>query len=175
VGTGGNEDESQSYFPANAKSVSFGLKAGYSWGRVTSSVNYSRITSSGRYLMPREWGRDPLFTFLPRERNEGMGDVHAVMAKVIYTFPADRFAVSFSAGYYNLPDVQNTRLNKYGMPSYMQANLDLRYYFNGLLEGLDVQYLLAAKINAGETYSNDKFVFNKVDMQVHNVVLNFHF
>ncbi len=51
----------------------------------------------------------------------------------------------------------------------------LRYFFSGLFEGLDVQYLLAQRFNAGETYSNDKYVINKVDMQVHNLVLNFHF
>jgi hypothetical protein len=30
--------------------------------------------------MPREWGRDP-FYFMPRERNEGYGDVNAIMTK----------------------------------------------------------------------------------------------
>lgn len=34
--------------------------------------------------MPREWGREPFFTFLPRERNEGFGDVHALMGKLSY-------------------------------------------------------------------------------------------
>ena len=35
-------------------------------------------------LLPREWGRDPFYTFLPRERNEGLGDVHALMAQWNY-------------------------------------------------------------------------------------------
>ncbi|MDZ4748949.1 MAG: OprD family outer membrane porin [Saprospiraceae bacterium] len=175
IGDGGNENASQAYFPSNAKSFSFGFRFGYTTGRFFTNLNYSRITSSGRYLMPREWGRDPLFTFLPRERNEGLGDVHAVMGRVAYTLPENIFSVGVSAGYYNLPDVKNTRLNKYGLPSYVQANLELRYFFKGLFEGLDIQYLLAAKFNAGETYDNDRYVFNKVNMQVHNLVLNFHF
>ena len=29
------------------------------------------------FLMPREWGREPFYTFLPRERNEGLGGVNA--------------------------------------------------------------------------------------------------
>jgi hypothetical protein len=175
VGNGGSDDASQTYFSENGKSLSFGMKAGYKSGRFETSLNYSRITSVGRYLMPREWGRDPLFTFLPRERNEGFGDVHAVLGKFNYSFRPALFSAGLGIGYYKLPDVNDTRLNKYGMPSYAQVNLDIRYFFKGLFEGLDVQYLLAAKFNAGETYSNDKYVFNKVDMQVHNLILNFHF
>jgi hypothetical protein len=175
VGNGGNDDAGQTYFPENGKSLSFGIKAGYKSGRFESSLNYSRITAEGRYLMPREWGRDPLFTFLPRERNEGLGDVHAVLGKFNYKFQPSMLSAGLGVGYYHLPDVKNTSLNKYGMPSYAQVNLDIRYFFKGLFEGLDVQYLLAAKLNAGETYSNDKYIFNKVDLQVHNLVLNFHF
>jgi hypothetical protein len=175
VGNGGSDVQSQTYYSPNGKSMAFGLKTGYKSGRIESSVNYSRITSSGRYLMPREWGRDPLFTFLPRERNEGLGDVHAIVGKFTYTIPKSKLSAGLGLGYYSLPDVKNTALNKYGMPSYTQVNLDLRYFFRGLFEGLDVQYLLAAKMNAGETYGNDKYVINKVDMQVHNLVLNFHF
>lgn len=175
AGNGGNDEENQAYYPSNGKSVSFGIKAGYKTSRIEASLNYSRITAAGRYLMPREWGRDPLFTFLPRERNEGFGDVHAVLGKVHYIFRPGLFSASVGVGYYNLPDVKDTRLNKYGMPAYVQANLDIRYSFKGFFEGFDVQYLLAAKFNAGEIYDNDKYVFNKVNMQVHNLVLNFHF
>jgi hypothetical protein len=175
VGNGGNEEADKTYFPPHGKSMTYGFKVGYKSGKLDASANYSRITADGRYLMPREWGRDPLFTFLPRERNDGFGDVHAMMGKINYTVVPERLTVGLAAGYYQLPDVRNTRLNKYGMPSYVQANLEFRYFFSGLLEGLDVQYLLASKFNAGETYSNDKYVINKVDMQVHNLVLNFHF
>ena len=175
VGNGGNSEENQAYFPENGKSESFGIKAGYKSSRLEASMNYSRITSAGRYLMPREWGRDPLFTFLPRERNEGFGDVHALLGKFNYFFQPGLFSAGVGLGYYHLPDVKNTKLNKYGMPAYVQANLDIRYFFKGLFEGFDVQYLLAAKFNAGEIYGNDKYIFNKVDMQVHNLVLNFHF
>ncbi len=175
VGNGGSDEVSQTYYPGDANSVVYGVKAGYKTSRIEASINYSRITSQGRYLMPREWGRDPLFTFLPRERNEGFGDVHAILGKFNYSFKPGLFSVGLGVGYYNLPDVKNTTLNKYGMPSYVQANLDVRYFFKGFFEGFDVQYLLAAKFNAGEIYGNDKYVFNKVNMQVHNLVLNFHF
>ena len=63
---------------------------GWKNNRWETTLNYNRITTHGRYLMPREWGRDPFFTFFPRERNEGLGDVHAIVGKLNYKIPALR-------------------------------------------------------------------------------------
>ena len=112
---------------------------------------------------------------MPRERNDGLGDVHAVVAKVNYNISKVRMKTSLAAGYYNLPDVKDYRLNKYGLPSYTQVNAEVRYSFAGMLEGLDVQFLGVGKIRSGETYNNKKFEFNKVNMMLYNFVLNYHF
>ncbi|GEM_PF-4658560 len=52
---------------------------------------------------------------------------------------------------------------------------DIRYSFAGMLKGLDAQFLFVGKLNNGEIYNNNKFVINKVKMQVYNFVLNYHF
>ena len=106
------------------------------------SLNYNRITSNSRYLMPREWGKDPFFTFMPRERNEGFGNVDAVVTKLNYNIPKTNLKTSLSFGYFHLPDVKNYKLNKYGMPSYTQLNADVRYIFTGLCKGLETQLLI---------------------------------
>jgi hypothetical protein len=172
---GGNKDPAKTYFEKGGSSLSFGARAGWKNKTWETGINYNRITGKGRYLMPREWGREPFFTFLPRERNEGLGDVHALMAKVNYNIPKARIKTSLAAGYYNLPDVKNFRLNKYGLPSFSQLNGDIRYSFTGMFNGLEAQLLLTGKINNGETYHNNKFVFNKVNMMLYNLVLNYHF
>lgn len=175
VNHGGNPDQRHTYFPAGAGSLSFGTKLALKKRDWEASLNYNRITAEGRYLIPREWGRDPFFTFLPRERNEGFGDVHAIMAKIDYKIPATKLRTSLAAGYYDLPDVKNYRLNKYGMPAYTQINTDFRYTFAKSLKGLEAQFLLIAKLRNGETYGNSKMVINKVNMWQSNLVLNFHF
>ncbi len=176
LGTGGNEDPQKTYMSRGARSLTFGAKTSYRAGAWEHSLNYNRITAAGRYLVPREWGRDPFFTFLPRERNEGLGDVHALVLKSSWTSRNKAIKYNLGGGYYRLPDVRNTRLNKYGMPSYMQLNSDLRYHFrNGFLQGLDVQLLVVLKRNAGDTYQNLKYVFNKTDMVLYNLILNYHF
>ncbi len=175
INNGGNPNQSAAYFPKGANSLSFGAKIAWKNKIWETSLNYNRITARGRYLMPREWGRDPFFTFLPRERNEGFGDLDAIMVKLNYNIPKSGFRTSLAAGYYHLPDVKNFELNKYGMPSYTQINTDIRYTFTNTLKGLEAQFLLVAKVDNGETYGNSRFIINKVNMVQSNLVLNFHF
>lgn len=175
VNHGGNEDPSKTYFTKGGQSMTFGFKLGWETPLFEASLNYNRITAHGRYLMPREFGREPFFTFMPRERNEGLGDVHAMVAKSSYNFKKYRLKTSLALGYYQLPDVKNYRLNKYGMPSYGQMNADIRYSFAGYLEGLELQFLVVGKATPGVNYSDKIYVINKVNMILYNLVLNFHF
>lgn len=175
INYGGNEDQSKTYISKGAKSMSFGGRLGYKNEKWDVSMNFNHITDHGRYLFPREWGRDPFFTFLARERNEGVGNSTAIVAKASYSIPKYRLKTSLAAGHVEMPDVQNTALNKYGFPSYYQINADVRYSFSRMLKGLDLQLLVVAKFNDGETYNNAKYVFNKVNMATYNVVFNYHF
>ena len=175
IGNGGNEDPLKTYYSPGGKAITFGARVGLEHSRWQASFNYNRITGDGRYLMPREWGRDPFFTFLPRERNEGFGDVHAYVLKAAYSLPGQSLKALVGLGYYDLPEVTNYALNKYGMPAYGQVNAELRYAFKGLLQGLEAQLLYVYKSGRGDTYHNDKYVINKVDMSNWNLVLNYHF
>jgi hypothetical protein len=156
--------------------MTFGFRSRFEFAKWHYSVNYNRITAEGRYLFPREWGRDPFFTFMPRERNEGFGDVHAFVLKIENQGAASIFKKSgFSIGYFQLPDVKDFALNKYGLPSYLQANLDVRFQLSQLMQGLEGQLLLVCKYGIGEIYNNPKYQFNKVNMVLTNFVLNYNF
>ena len=175
IGHGGNEDQQKTYAAANSHAMTFGAKGEWKEKKSTFTLAYNHITKAGRYLMPREWGRDPFFTFLPRERSEGLGNVHSIAVKYQRVFPKARLKMSIALAHHSLPDVKNYALNKYGMPSYYQSNLDLRYRFAKKLEGLELQTLLAVKINDGGTYDNKRYIIHKTNMLLLNVVLNYHF
>lgn len=174
TGNGGNENPDLAYNQNQKPVWIFGGRLGWKNKKWDYSVNINRISDSGKYLMPREWGRDYFYTFMPRERNEGMGDVTAMVVKAIYKMNKN-FSVQTMLGQFNMPDVTNYALNKYGMPSYTQWNVDLRYRFSGWLDGLEAQVLYVKKWNQGETYDNLRYVIHKVDMQLLNVVINFRF
>lgn len=175
LNNGGNDSFHKTYFPTSERGLTFGGRIGIKHKRYSISANYNRITAHGRYLMPREWGRDPFYTFLPRERNEGLGDVNALVLKSSFQPLNSNFKYSLGAGYFDLPDVKNVRLNKYGMPSFYQINADVRYQFKGELEGFDLQVLWVHKINAYSGFLENRFIINKVNMNNLNVILNFHF
>lgn len=173
VNDGGNENQRETYINRGAQSNVISAQIGVRSKKSNTSLNYTHITGDGRYLMPREWGKEPFYTFMPRERNEGLGNVHAIMAKTTLNAFKNKFKAGLAYGYYLLPDVKDYRLNKYGMPSYHQMNLDLGYSFDKFLRGLEIKFLAVYKLKAGETYDNLRYVYNKVNMVNLNLIVDF--
>lgn len=173
LAAGGHEDQTRTYFPRGARSNVVSAQAGWQHNGWQALAAWTHTTGDGRFLNPREWGREPFYTFMPRERIEGSGDVQAVTGRISWQ-PADKkWRLEAAYGRFYLPDVKNVSLNKYGFPSYEQFNFDARYTFGGALKGLRAQLLVVWKGRLGETYGNDKFVINKVDMTLYNLVLNY--
>ncbi|MCS6929873.1 MAG: OprD family porin [Saprospiraceae bacterium] len=172
---GGHAEPSKTYFPARGRSFAFSAQAGWQRGSWQAKIAYTRVTAHGRFLSPREWGREPFYTFLPRERIEGSGGSHSITGRLIWAPENNRWVIEAAYGHFYLPDVHNTVLNKYGFPAFQQFNLDIRYTFKGLLEGLRGQILYVWKGRLGEFYGNYRYIINKVDMSHVSLVLNYSF
>ncbi|MBP7809851.1 MAG: OprD family outer membrane porin [Bacteroidia bacterium] len=173
VNNGSNANQTKTYINKGAQSNVISAQLGIKSKRINTSLNYTHITGDGRYLMPREWGKEPFYTFMPRERNEGLGNLHAMMIKTSLNAFGNKMKTGLAYGYFLLPDVKDYRLNKYGMPSYHHINFDMGYSFGKFLRGLDVKILVAYKLKAGETYNNLKYVYNKVNMTNFNLIIDF--
>lgn len=174
IADGGNADAMKAYYPRQNKAFTFGMRAGASGKQWESSINVNRITAQGQYLMPREWGRDPFYTFLPRERSEGFGDVTALVAQTTYRLPKARLKAGLAIGTVKMPSVYNYSLNKYGMPSYHHMNVDVRHQFGGFWHGFDLHFLYTHKWLRGDDVA-DRYKINKVNMGNWNLILNFKF
>ena len=175
IHAGGNLDPAHTYILKGTGANAFGFRLKRNAQHHEFALSYTRITKKGRLLLPREWGRDPFFTFMSRERNEGYGDVHAFRIHWQKNQIKPNLMISWDAGYYKLPDVNHVLLNKYGFPSYAQSNIDIRYKFQKRWEGLEAQLLLVGKKRIGNNYENNRFVLNKVDMILYNFILNYSF
>ncbi|MEY4331638.1 MAG: hypothetical protein RLZZ196_376 [Bacteroidota bacterium] len=175
INDGGNESLNKTYFIPSQSVLVIGARLGQQVGQWDHSINYTRITKSGRYLMPREWGRDPFYTFLAGERNEGYGDLNAYVLKTKYIASGLPMTINGAIGYFSLPDIKNYALNKYGFPSYWQYNIDARYALTGFWKGWEIQLIYFYKKASGDTYNEAKNYINKVDMGHFNFILNFHF
>jgi hypothetical protein len=191
VGDGGNSadnatnataaQKAMSYMLKGERSESFGAKAGIGYADTLLTLAATETTNRGRFLFPREWGKEPFFTFQKRERTDGSGDTRAWLVTIDQDFKAVGLdGLSMLAGYgrYYKPDAKNSVLNKYGVPSYAQTDIDIFYKFKGPLKGLVLEYLFARKYAIGETYetpSNSNYVFTKNGMNIHNFILNYNF
>jgi hypothetical protein len=175
VGDGGNPEFSKRYYE----------KGGHTWGLAArmelkmptfrTNINFLHISNNGRFLMPREWGREPFYTFLVRERNEGLGGVNAWTVNNEYSTKNKRYKFGLNYGQYFLPEPGNYRLNKYGLPSYQQLNLSADHNFKGFLKNMDLQLLLVWKGKLGNDPVAVSHQFNRVNMLNGNLVMNYHF
>lgn len=173
IANGGNRNDSIAYFQSDGSLV-FSGRLRMNLGRFRWQANYTRITADGRYLMPREWGREPFYTFLPRERNEGAGDVNAATLNLIWRTKGG-YRIQLDGGRYWMPTISNSRLNKYAMPSYYQFGINVQYQFKGNWQGLAIQSLHVVKLAAADAVYTPKQAYNKVDMYHGELIVSYAF
>lgn len=175
TGSGGNETEAMAYIMPNEKTYGIGSKVGLNYENHAFSMNFLGISDSGRFLFPREWGRERFYVSLPRERFEGNGGVVALTAKYDWK-PIDKnYSGSFGVSSVRNPDIDNYELNKYGVPSYYHFVGEADYKFKGYLKGLDMRFILVNKTAKNPQAVPDRFRINRVDMWNVNLVMDYKF
>lgn len=172
VGEGGNPDRTLQFKHPEDLNYVFGWRIGIKNPRMQWHLNYTRVDGRGRFLSPREWGRDPFFTFIPRERNEGYNQVDAITTYYQRNLPKAGLQLYGFAGLHFLPDPTDVEINKFGFPSYAQANLGGRYTPDWG-KGLDFHLILMSKINIREGEMKPQWIYNKVDMFHVNFIVNY--
>lgn len=174
VNDGGNENQEVTYIEKDENSFAIGGRLGSTVGKHEFSFNYLHIGDQGRFLFPREWGREHFYASLARERFEGKGGVDATTLRYKYTFKEPGLSTQVGAGYVNSPDINNYYLNKYGLPSYYHFMGIIDYKFSGYFEGLDL-YFMAVNKTSADSNVPDRFRLNRVDMWHFNLVLDYRF
>jgi hypothetical protein len=175
LGQGGNPNDSMRFFPLDQQTWIIGAQTALESKKWSAELNYNRIFGTGRFLSPREWGREPLYTFLPRERLEGAGNVHAFSLNLIYKIPKSGLLFRLSYAHNLLPDVKESLLNKYAMPSFGHAQCWIEKKFGKKAEGLSIKMLYLYKLALSDTYNNPNFIYNKANMHHMDFILDFKF
>jgi hypothetical protein len=175
IGTGGNESSALAYIMPGEQTFGVGSKVGFHNGNHSISMNFLGISDSGRFLFPREWGRERFYASLPRERFEGNGGVLALTAKYNWKYSETGWAGSVGASSVSNPDIQNYQLNKYGVPSYYHFVGELDYKFKGYLKGMDLKLMLVNKTAKNPQAVPEQFRINRVDMWNVNVIMDYRF
>ncbi|MCS6904128.1 MAG: OprD family outer membrane porin [Bacteroidia bacterium] len=172
---GGNPNPSKAYILPNEKAWGIGGKIGITLGKGIFSMNYLRIGPQGRFLFPREWGREVFFVSLPRERLEGNADLYALTLKYSSPLPIKNLFTELGISQVNPPDIQKVPLNKYGLPAYYHFLIQFQYKFTSYLEGLNIRFLIVNKTAQKPKEIPDNFRINRVDMWHINLILDYLF
>jgi len=173
LGEGGNPDPLKQYKDPDDLNFVFSGRIGLKNPKMIWWANYTRIDGQGRFLSPREWGRDPFFTFIPRERNEGYNQVDALTTYFQRNFLKSGFQVYGYAGLHFLPEPSRVEYNKYGFPSYAQLNFGGKYDPLDWGKGLDFHLILMSKINLLSEEMKPQWIYNKVNMIHINFIVNY--
>lgn len=176
VGAGGNPVDSLRYFDQKGADV-LGVLLRYGTPKSGVSLAYDRILPRGRFLFPREWGREYFFSFQKLERSEGSSDNHALV--VSYQTPVGlsktiQMQSIFSLGRHWKPPALDAERNKYAFPDYTHLNLDFFFEFEKLPK-FRPELLLTYKAANGEVPDNPNIYFNKVDMFHISLIVNYNF
>ena len=183
VASPSNAQKAKSYMQDGESSTTYGVKTALKYEKSKLTIAYTKTTNDGRFLFPREWGKEPLYTFQKRERSDGSGNCHAWLATIEHNFAQQGLSgldMMLGYGEYVKSDPKDWVYNKYGLPSYAQWNIDIFYRFSGALKGLKAEYLVARKVARGETYqipgpAEYNFIFRKNGLTQQNFILNYDF
>lgn len=144
----------------------------------TSSIAISRsdLFGNGRFLFPRELGRERLYTSITRSWAEGLGKAQITNLKYTYT-PENlqQLELDVITNFIKTQGSSNYSYNKYGTRDYLQTIVEIDYNFKGKLKGLelDLLYIYRKDLHANAiTYLE---AFNKTNFHQINLILNVNF
>jgi hypothetical protein len=170
---GGNEDENMRFKHPEDFNYIISARLGLKNSKNIFHLNFTRINGNGRFLSPREWGRDPFFTFIPRERNEGYNEVTAYTAFYQRNIPNKGLQIYGFGGLHFLPHPSLAELNKYAFPSYAQINFGTKYKPKTWGKGLDFHVIYLKKYNLLKGELKPQWEYNKVNMSHVNIIANY--
>ena len=149
MGNGGNANTANTYFDQE-KSLLYGSKIGFQKNRLAISLNYLKITDDGKFLFPREFGREQFFVTVPRGRLEGLSNASLLMLKSKLNLN-NQWDLEVDLGEAWLPAFYNSVQNKYGASSYHNAVANVVYTPKSkTLEGLNFKLLYVTKIGTDD-------------------------
>jgi len=133
---------------------------------------YTRAFKTGRFLFPKELGRDHFFTSIPRSRLEGLGNVNVYTLKGQYR-PIPKLHLGVEVQQTEGAMTNALQFNKYNVDESFQVNSHVRFEVQGFLEGLSFDLLWVYR--ESQNSFDAQGLVNKSNFNQLNFVTNFYF
>lgn len=171
---GGNADPALSYMVKGEQTYAIGGKFGVKFIQQHElSFNYLGIADKGRFLFPKEWGREQFYASQTTELFEGYGGVNAYVLRYNFTSLNKRHSSIVSAGIIDQPSIDNFRLNKYALDNYYHFLVEHKYHFGNYLKGLSLRFIATYKKEMFEGTMTPTQKINKADMFSFNLLIDY--
>jgi hypothetical protein len=175
VGDGGNPDPTKSYIHEGERTFGLGGRVAFRLNEHCFAINSLYIHDSGRFLFPREWGREQFWANLPRERFEGNGGLNALMVSWTSDILKDRMHTFIGVGVTDTQEPSVARLNKNGMPSWYHFAGRFSWTFDQSFQGLKITSMVIYKGQLEGDPVPDALAINRVDMWNFNLIVDYKF
>lgn len=163
----------QRYMQPDEQAHVFSSHVSWNQQRWKFDLAYTHALDTGRFLFPKELGRDDFFTSIPRSRLEGLGGVDVFAIHTDYTFLKPDLHLSFAYQEVSGVEVGQFQLNKYNIDSTRQLNSQIKFKPHRFVEGLSFELLWVYR-----RYKNEhppELIFNKGHFHQLNFVTNYNF
>ena len=169
----GDLEVNQRYFDKAYNNHTLAFRLGWSSGDFSWNVNYLQGIDEGRFLFPKELGRDNFYVSLPRMWMDGLGESRATSINLAWH--PDRLDIRTSFAYVSPQVKDNYISNKYGLNAFMQCNLQVDYTFTDIMEGVRISFLYVARPVYDKDGLEEGDAFYKYDLHHFNFITNINF
>lgn len=145
---------------------------GWQKDKLNFTFAYTHAFDSGRFLFPKELGRDHFFSSISRSRLEGLGNVDVFTLKGKY-LPIRQIHLGVKLQQIKGADPNMLQFNKYSVDESFQVNSRIRYEAQGFFEGVSFDVLWVYRENLNHTEAQS--IFNRSNFNQLNFVTNFQF
>ncbi|RFC54569.1 OprD family outer membrane porin [Brumimicrobium aurantiacum] len=176
LNNGGNKNSEHAYIRPGEYTFGIGGQLGINLKEQHEfTLNYLGISKQGRYLFPREWGREQFYASQTAELFEGYGGLNALVVRYEYHSKNKFHSAILSGGIIDQPDLDNYELNKYQLADYSHFLVEYKYDFHKYLTGLYLRVITIYKHdNSNELELSDHQLANRSNMLNINLILDYH-
>lgn len=171
-------DYAERYMQPDEEAHVLSGKAGMHFGTIDISANVLHAFGTGRFLFPKELGRENFFVSQSRSRIDGLGDSQVYMLRIKTNHKegwAKNILADVRLSYFDLPSRKEPRFNKYEYSSFYQGSLLFSYHFPKAFEGMEFVFMYTTKEAVeGELLTHSESL-HRSNFHHFNFVTNIHF
>lgn len=141
------------------------------------SSSFLHAFGTGRFLFPKELGRENFYVSQPRSWIDGYGLVNVYMVRGQLRTLNEKWtglSLDMMFSYIDAPGQTNFANNKYGRTDYIQTTFLTKYNFQKKLKGLEINILYILKYSPDRELSPSE-TFYKTNLHHFNLIANINF